>query len=667
MTGDNLGPPKPEDVKNMLDELHKKMPDVTVKIGRLSDFYDEIIKEKDANIPVLKKDMSDPWIYGYTTTPVETKIQRNKRRDIFTLESLNTLMNLWGVQTENISTDIDKAYEECALYGEHTFGMDAKKYLGKQIFGKEWEVKKKKGELRTIEESWEEKAAHTYKMEQLITPNIESELKKLASKVNADGKRVVVYNSLPWTRNGIVALYYNGTPSSISLKDAETGEIIPAYIKNNTLEFLASKVPSMGYKTYLFVTQKPMVKTAGTIDKKQNIIETPYFKITISSAKASVISVIDKKTNKELVDQKSKFGLGQYCWEQFSNEDAVTFTHTYTRYNEWKKTWDDMKYADWINYDFSKFPVPDSAKHKFVLNQNATIDYTEDNNKITAILRCSVSSSMPHQTYLKVIAYATQPYFDIVWGIVNKPEDNMPEAGWMSLPLNVNKPEYRFSRTGSIINPATDFVDSTIHNFYSVMNGFSVLASDKSGISVYPNDANIICLNEPGIYKIPYKKFKSYNHDIFLNLYNNVWGVNFRLWIGGSWTSAVRIWTFDKYENETSLMTPSEEAKVSLHAAIGEGKPGGLPVSAQGIGLSRKGIVITAFGKNPDGDGTILRLWETSGADGKCVITLPENSTFTTAQPCDLRGTPIGSSITTSGKNITADIGHYAPLSLILK
>jgi alpha-mannosidase len=237
----------------------------------------------------------------------------------------------------------------------------------------------------------------------------------------------------------------------------------------------------------------------------------------------------------------------------------------------------------------------------------------------------------------------------------------------MSLPLNTDKPEYRFSRTGSIINPAIDFVDSTIHNFYSILNGFSVLSSDKSGISVYPNDANIICLNEPGLYKLPYKKFKSYNNDVFLNLYNNLWGVNFRLWIGGSWTSAVRIWTFEKYENESSLMTPSEEAKVSLHAAIGEGKPGGLPVSTQGIGLSRKGIVIAAFGKNPDGEGTILRLWETSGADGKCVITLPENSSFKSAQPCDLRGTPSGSPINISGKSITVEIGHYAPLSLILK
>jgi alpha-mannosidase len=666
MTNDNDGPPAPEDVQKMLDDLHRSMPGVKVKIGRLSDFYEEIMKEKEARIPVVKKDMGDPWIYGFMTTPLETKIQRNKRRDIFSLEGLNTLLNIWGLETKDISSDISKAYEECDLYGEHTFGMDSKKYLGKQIFGKEWEEKKKRGELLTIEKSWEEKAAYTYQMVKLITPNIENELKRLASTVNADGKRIVVYNSLPWSRNGMVSISYNSISKAISLKDTKTNEIIPAYIKNNNLEFLASKVPPMGYKTYVVLDQKPEVKPAGTIDEKKHIIETPYFKITLSPERASVISVIDKKSRKELVDLKSKFGLGQYCWEQFSNDDGVSFIRSFTRYNELLKQGDEKKF-DWIIYDFSKFPVPDSAKHKFILAHNATIDYAADNNQITATLNCPSGNSMPHQTYLKIVTYATQPYFDIVWGIVGKPEDNMPEAGWLSFPLNIDNPEYRLSRTCSIINPAVDFADSTIHNYYSVLNGLSVISSDKSGISLYPEDANIISLNEPGLYKTPYKKFKSVNKDLFLNLYNNLWGVNFRLWIGGSWTSATRIWTFEHYDNEASLMTPSEEAKVSLHAAFSEDKPGKFPVDAQGIGLSRKGIVITAFGKNPDGEGTVLRLWETSGHDGKCTIVLPDYSVFKTVQLCDLRGTSLGSVFPIKQRKVTIDINHYSPVSMILK
>ena len=52
----------------------------------------------------------------------------------------------------------------------------------------------------------------------------------------------------------------------------------------------------------------------------------------------------------------------------------------------------------------------------------------------------------------------------------------------------------------------------------------------------------------------------------------------------------------DNYENETSLMTPSEEAKVFSHAAIGEGKP--RPSSQRtGYWFVGKGIVIRHSGK----------------------------------------------------------------------
>ena len=45
---------------------------------------------------------------------------------------------------------------------------------------------------------------------------------------------------------------------------------------------------------------------------------------------------------------------------------------------------------------------------------------------------------------------------------------------------------------------------------------------------------------------------------------------------------------------------------------------------AKGIELSRKGIAETAFGPNPDGEGTLLRLWELAGASGSLTVRLPE-------------------------------------------
>ena len=59
-----------------------------------------------------------------------------------------------------------------------------------------------------------------------------------------------------------------------------------------------------------------------------------------------------------------------------------------------------------------------------------------------------------------------------------------------------------------------------------------------------------------------------------------------------------------------------------------------------GIELSRKGVLVTALGPNPDGDGTLLRLWEQAGEGGVCTVRLSEALRNAALQPCDLRGTP---------------------------
>jgi hypothetical protein len=77
--------------------------------------------------------------------------------------------------------------------------------------------------------------------------------------------------------------------------------------------------------------------------------------------------------------------------------------------------------------------------------------------------------------------------------------------------------------------------------------------------------------------------------------------------------------------------------------------------------------MVTAFGKNPDGGGVLLRLWEESGVGGSCTIGLPAGHSFVSAQYCDLRGQPFGKPVAIADGKIQTTIGAYAPLSIILK
>ena len=98
--------------------------------------------------------------------------------------------------------------------------------------------------------------------------------------------------------------------------------------------------------------------------------------------------------------------------------------------------------------------------------------------------------------------------------------------------------------------------------------------------------------------------------------------------------------------------------------ATGQGK---LPASQSGIALSRSGTLVTAFGRNPDGAGTILRLWEQAGVGGELTVSLPAGTAFTTATPVDLRGEKAGAPIKIVDGHFSVALKAYAPGSFVLE
>ena len=99
---------------------------------------------------------------------------------------------------------------------------------------------------------------------------------------------------------------------------------------------------------------------------------------------------------------------------------------------------------------------------------------------------------------------------------------------------------------------------------------------------------------------------------------------------------------------------------------MADGASGALPTSGRGLELSRKGILVTAFGTNPDGPGTVLRLWEQAGKSGMVSVRLPEGTTIKQVQPVDLRGRSIGKPIAVKNGSFKLQMGAFAPVSLVL-
>ena len=666
MTGDNQGPPSPEIVSKDL-EFYKSRG-INAKVGKMDDFAETVLKEDLSKLPVVRTDIGDVWIQGSMSMPGASKLAQNIRPDIGGLDKLTTLEKVWGIYSPDLRETINKAYEQSLLYSEHTCGLANQHYI-KVPFGKEWQELWEQGlpaQYRLMEGSWKDHADYINHVQDLITVPYKDAVASLADNVSIEGNRLVVYNPLPWKRNGEIELDTRIIFGNdfVSLKPVDGGPAIAVSHEYPGIEnkapmsrFVAKDIPAMGYRTYIASNEKVEIPEL-LVDQNSGVIESPFFKATVDAKGGRIVSMIDKRTGKELVDANAPQGFGQYFYERFG----------YKQISEWI---DKSLYPQYQahRFCFAAYDMPKDVTYSSALPQDMTLKVEKSAIDVKAVMTGTIPGpGQPQKVSITLVLSGVNPTADIEVSWQKQP-DTWPEAAWICLPFKCDNPKFRLGRLGADVDPVKDMItDNANYHLWWVNNGVAVYNGNTGeGVGICSPDAPVVSLGEPGEYKFD-KRYEPTKPYVYLNLYNNQWRTNFPAWIGNGqrMSARVRIWTFDKFTTESSLYSPAMESRVPLQVACSKVKNGKLPVTRQGISLSRKGIAVTAFGPNPDGEGTVLRVWEQSGISGSCTLKLPEGIKIKTVQPVDLRGRIEGKPIKVMNGEFTFDLKSYAPASFLL-
>lgn len=355
-----------------------------------------------------------------------------------------------------------------------------------------------------------------------------------------------------------------------------------------------------------------------------------------------------------MVDQSSEYGFGQYMYERFSKKNTLEYTDKYLKTS-----------LSWGLTEFGR-PNLDDIPYKRVDGGKAKVTFSSDAVSAKAVMQFTKEMGNPHNYSLSLALYKNLPYLELNWFIDGKAAEPWPEAGWISFPFKVENPEFKVGRLGAVIDPSKDIIKGSDFDYYLINNGVALHDKQMNGFGLSTPDAPGISLDRPGLWKYS-GSFIPKRPNVFVNLYNNQWSTNFTEWIEGSWSAKMYLWSFQGYKNEQSLISPNEEFRSPLKATLLSAKPGTLPASKTGVVLSRKGVLVTSFGPNSFGDGTILRLWEQAGDAGKCRITLPEEMPFTKAVPVNLRSEKAGNSITVKDNSFEIEIGAYKPVTFLFE
>ena len=658
-TGDNHGPPTPEEVRKLLEEAKQKLPGVKVRIGRLSDFSDGILAEK-AEIPVVRGDMPDTWIHGPMSDPWGASLARCFRPAIERIEVLDTLMRTWGCRSTNPSETVAEAREESLLYGEHTWGgalyWVSQYTSGRALaYGEEWKTLREEGKYRRLEDSWAEHTAYIEAVLDLTEPVSEPQQKSLAKAVKVKGRRIVVYNPLPWKRDGVVVAASVGKHAS--LRAVDDNEIVPTHTYHDTaLWFVARNVPAMGYRTYVPAKPKPTPSTLRA-DQATGTLENAFFRVVLDPERACIRSLVDKRSGRELVDTNAPFGLGQVLHERFDADQVAAFVKAYVKID-----------AAWATNELGKPAMPPASEvpYRSASPKSNRLPWLEQTPVLVrAIMEASPTPEFPGRVSVIVRLDRDQPYVDFFLTVGNKPADPWPEAGWICLPFAIDEPQFQLGRLGGIVDPAKDIVTGANRHLLALNSGMIITDPQGRGVGWCDESNPLVSLEQPGCWKYS-RDFVPRKSHVFVNLFNNQWTTNFRLWNGHSWMSSIRIWSVDGGDPATSLVKPSWETRVPLQAGFASGPAGKLPTTQSGLEVSRPGVLVTAFGPNPDGPGLVLRLWEQAGRSGACRVTLPRGLTAKSVQPVDLRGRARGAEIPVQDGAFEFPLPAFAPASFVL-
>jgi alpha-mannosidase len=653
MTGDNAGPPTAANVEKIRSQFAQALPGVAVHFGTLDDFAKAVLAEKP-ELPVVRGDMPDTWIHGLLSMPIETKTARNIRPLEPAIDALDTQLRAWGLQTAPLAEPLAKAYEQSFLYGEHTWGLNGT-YGGNQLWGHDWKNKLPVEQQRKFLASFDDHRNYIRKTDEIIRRELAARLALLAQSVKANGRRIVVFNPLPWPRSGLVEVNFDGNAQQLT--DAESGRSIPCDCTGKSCRFFTADVPAGGYRTYL-MPKTSDAEPAPTRRISGPELETPRFKATFDLRRGGLSSLVEKSTGRELVDRSSEYALGQYLHERFSEKEVKRFFDAYARQGE-----------EWIATDLAKPGMPDANKSPYaaIVPGGWQIAVRRSPVEDIATLTAGDTKGLARGVSLVFTFPRDGSCIDVEWRVEAKTPNKIPEGGWLCFPFAIEKPRFLLGRPGGPIDPVREIIPGGNRHLAAVASGVAITDAG-GGVGLCPIDSPLVSLDRPGLWRFSLD-FTPEKPAVFVNLYNNMWNTNFPLWIDGSWTSRVRVWPMKAGKSSVAedLAVQSWEARVPLLAAATDGPSGSLPAVQAGIRLSRPGVLLTAFGGDPDGNpGTLLRVWDQSGVAGQLTIELPTKFSASTAQPVNLRGEKIGKPLAVVSGKFTFDLKAFAPASFVL-
>ncbi len=457
-----------------------------------------------------------------------------------------------------------------------------------------------------------------------LSQQIQGGLAALARRVDTKaiaGKPLLVFNPLSWTRSDFLSVHLDGEwKDGARVLDA-AGRELPAEVAADpsgrlALSFVAEAVPGLGWRSYYIQPGRATINPAG-LSADGRTLENERHRLTVDAATGDIVSLVDKTTARDFVAPGRQLNRLELWEDRPENWDAWNIGYTGRMWSlgkadsvaEARRTpvratilvkksflgYTKERYSPTEDFPSSSFTQEITLYHNLDrIDIHVTADWWEDHLLLKAAFPVSVSAdTASYEIPFAAIRRSTRKVT-----LAEKAKFEVPALRW------------------------ADLSDG--------QGGISLLNDCKYGHDIQDGVIRLSLLRAP---TWPDPMADRGRHEFTYSLYTH----------SGSWDDAETV------RRGAELNTP-------LQAVLTDPHPGDLPSAGGLFQVDGEGIILDTLKPAEDGEGFILRLYESKGRSARATLTLH-------AEPArvietDLMEDP-GVSLPYSGKSIPLTFGKF--------
>lgn len=519
----------------------------TLRLSTGRDFFEEVETRIAGGLDTFGGDWTDWWADGIGSAAFALGKNRRSQANVRTAQTLHALADvLTDEPNRAVPAEVRAAYEDMALFDEHTWGA-----------ANPWE----RGEIAMAsgEYQWLRKAGFAYTAEERIDTLLGGGRQRIAPLARRPGSpkesdSLIVVNPSSWVRSDLVQVFLPERSRNVSdctLIDCSSGAAVPFIMepqvnashrpRGQFIRFLARDVPALGYARFALTPGAEVGANRDEESTDPTSLSNDRLAVELDVGSASIATLTDRRDGTALNDPDAPFGFNRYIHDRYAS--APGFNHLSSRIG---------------------------TAGPWLLGARGMSEFG------------SIASRISNEVWEQVTIRASgdgadwlETTFTLPYGVprlhianrLHKPSTMEKESVYYAFPFAPQFEEPSFEITGGVASSGTPHVPGSARHFRAIRHWATLEATDRAPVSWATLEAALV---QGGTIHLPYAPFPEsipHRHTSPATIYswalNNIWDTNFPPQQGGELTFRYAVAVGDR-QGAASLLGRDTGASVSM-------------------------------------------------------------------------------------------------------